>query len=173
MKTCLTLLAITATIALSSPASHAAEALELGAKNYATDRVGGKEADSIIGDFVLRNDKVEAVISANLPLRRANMSTFYGEGGITPGCLYDLALRDSDNDQIVAFCPLNQRGQVNYVRILEPGGEGKPASIEVFTSAARNGGIEIRHVYQLSDGEAGNPGHQHCHESQQGSHHTR
>jgi hypothetical protein len=155
MKTCLTLLAITLSIALSSPAAHAAEALELGAKNYAADRIGGKEADSIIGDFVLRNDKVEAVISGNLPLRRANMSTFYGADGITPGCLYDLSLRDTDNDQIVAFCPLNQRGQVNHVRILEAGGDGKPASIEVFTSAAKTGGIEIRHVYQLSDGDAG------------------
>ena len=46
----------------------------------------------IIGDFVLRNDKIEAVISGNLPLRRANMSTFYGalKASLTPGCLYDL-----------------------------------------------------------------------------------
>ena len=36
----------------------------------------GKEADGIIGDFVLRNDRIEAVISGNLPLRRANMSSF-------------------------------------------------------------------------------------------------
>ena len=45
----------------------------------------GKEADGIIGDFLLRNDKIEAVISGNLTLRRANMSTFYGSDGITPG----------------------------------------------------------------------------------------
>ena len=50
----------------------------------------GKEADGILGDFVLRNARVELVISHNAPLRRANMSTFYGTNGITPGCLYDL-----------------------------------------------------------------------------------
>ena len=37
---------------------------------------GGKEADGIRGDFVLRSDKVEAVISANLPNSKANMRTF-------------------------------------------------------------------------------------------------
>ncbi len=155
MKSCLSFLAIGLTIAFLPPASHAAEALELGAANYAADRIGGKEADSIIGDFVLRNDKVEAVISGNLPLRRANMSTFYGADGTTPGCLYDLSLRDADNDQIVAYCPLNQRGTINHVRILDAGGNGKPASIEVFTSAAKSGGFDIRHVYQLKDGETG------------------
>ncbi len=155
MKTCLPLLTIAAAIAFVPAASRAAEALELGAANYAADRVGGKEADSIIGDFVLRNDKIEAVVSQNAPNRRANMSTFYGEDGITPGCLYDLSLRDADNDQIVAFCPLNQRGPVNYVRVLDAGGKGKAASVEVFISAEKNGGLEVRHVYQLSDDEAG------------------
>ncbi|MDA7605725.1 hypothetical protein N8631_02985, partial [Verrucomicrobiales bacterium] len=36
---------------------------------------GGKEADGIVGDFILRNDKVEAVISQNAPFRKANMGT--------------------------------------------------------------------------------------------------
>src|SRR2546421_2781191 len=44
----------------------------------------GKEADGIRGDFVLRNDKVVALVSQNAPLRRANMSTFYGADGVTP-----------------------------------------------------------------------------------------
>ena len=67
--------------ALALPLFAAPEAFEIGPDNK--DQLpGGKEADGIIGDFVLRNDKVEAVISANLPLRRANMSTFYGTNGI-------------------------------------------------------------------------------------------
>ena len=67
------------------PAFAAPEAFEVGPHNR--DQLpGGKEADGIIGDFVLRNDKVEAVVSGNLPLRRANMSTFYGPTGVTPGC---------------------------------------------------------------------------------------
>ena len=69
----------------------AAEAFEVGPGN--TDQLPkGKEADGIIGDLILRNNKITAVISGNQPLRRANMSTFYGNGGITPGCLYDLTL---------------------------------------------------------------------------------
>ena len=54
---------------------HAApEAFEVGPLNK--DQLPrGKEADGIIGDFILRNEKVVAVISGNLPLRRANMST--------------------------------------------------------------------------------------------------
>jgi hypothetical protein len=70
----------------------------------------GKEADGIIGDFVLRNDRIEAVISGNLPLRRANMSTFYGDGGTTPGCLFDLTLRGRNNDQLTCFSPAQQQG---------------------------------------------------------------
>ena len=32
---------------------------------------GGKEADGIVGDFILRNDLVEAVIAQNAPFRKA------------------------------------------------------------------------------------------------------
>src|SRR5919108_5042764 len=71
--------------------SASSEALEIGPDTVSL-LPGGKEADGIIGDFLLRNDRIEAVISGNLPLRRANMSTFYGTNGITPGCLYDLSL---------------------------------------------------------------------------------
>lgn len=109
---------------------------------------GGKEADGIIGDFVLRNEFVTAVVSSDSPRRRANMSTFWGKGGITPGCLYDLTLRGSDNDQITIFSPSGQRGDVTYVRLLENGSEGR-ASVETFVSAASNGGVAKRHEYRL------------------------
>ena len=83
---------------LSAAAFAAPEALEIGAHNK--DQLPrGKEADGIIGDYLLRNDRIEAVISGNLPLRRANMSTFYGANGITPGCLYDLTPRGRNNDR--------------------------------------------------------------------------
>ena len=50
---------------------HAAvEAFEIGPGN--TDQLPkGKEADGIIGDLILRNNKITAVISGNQPLRRA------------------------------------------------------------------------------------------------------
>lgn len=115
---------------------------------------GGKEADGIIGDFVLRNDKVEAVISCDAPLRRANMSTFYGDDGITPGCVYDLTLLGEDNDQLVVFAPLSQKGTVSHVRIVEDGSGGE-AVIETVVSGALGNGISKRHEYRLQDGWEG------------------
>lgn len=128
----------------------APEAFEIGPDN--TDQLpGGKEADGIIGDFVLRNDKVEAVISHNGHLRRANMSTFYGANGITPGCLYDLTRRGSNNDQITVFTPSGQQGQVSYVRIAKTGESGE-AVVETVVSAPSNKGLYKRHEYRLKDG---------------------
>ncbi|MBL9152267.1 MAG: carboxypeptidase regulatory-like domain-containing protein [Verrucomicrobiales bacterium] len=137
--------------ALPAPDARAVEAFELGESNFTAERPGGKEADSIVGDFVIRNDRVSAVISGNLPLRRANMSTFYGDDGITPGCLYDLTLLDRNNDQITIFSPSGQRGAVNYVRIVKDGKDGE-AVIETFVSAAKAGGLSRRHEYRLKDG---------------------
>ena len=115
---------------------------------------GGKEADGIIGDFILRNDKVEAVISGNLPLRRANMSTFYGPTGTTPGCLYDLTLRGARNDQITIFAPTSQQGNVSWVRVLKDGSDGE-AVIETAITSAVGDGIRRRHEYRLRDGWQG------------------
>ncbi len=131
---------------------QSAEVFEIGESNFgALPR--GKEADGIVGDFVLRNDEIEAVISGSLPLRRPNMSAFYGEGNETPGCLYDLTLRGEDNDQITIFTPSTQRGPVNYVRIDESLKRG--AGVETVVTAAKAGGVSRRHQYVLEDGWSG------------------
>ena len=114
---------------------------------------GGKEADGIRGDFVLRSDKVEAVISQNAPLRRANMSTFYGPDGVTPGCLYDLTLRGAANDQLVVYGPCGH-GEVSYVRVANVKEEGA-AAVENVTTAAKNDGVFKRHEYRVKDGVQG------------------
>lgn len=148
-------LAVAAALALcllTSGAAAAPEAFEVGPHNK--DQLpGGKEADGIMGDFVLRNDKVEAVVSGNLPLRRANMSTFYGPTGVTPGCLYDLTLRGANNDQITIYCPSYQQGTVSYVRIAEA--PAREAAVETVVTAANNNGIYKRHLYRLRDGWQG------------------
>ncbi len=135
---------------------HAAEAFEVGPEDVAK-LPKGKEADGIIGDFILRNDKVEAVISHNALYRRANMSTFYGETGITPGCLYDLTLRGENNDQLVIFTPSQQQGMVSYVRVAKDGkaGEAGEAAVETVVTAANNKGLYKRHEYRLKDGWQG------------------
>lgn len=148
------LIPLLASALLLTPAAPAApEALEIG-PNDTSLLPKGKEADGIIGDFLLRNDKVEAVISHNALLRRANMSTFYGDTGVTPGCLYDLALRGSNNDQITVFTPSGQQGLVSFVRISKDGREGE-AVIETVITAANNGGLYKRHEYRLRDGWQG------------------
>ncbi len=134
--------------------AHAApEAFEVGLAEK-NQLPGGKEADGVIGDFILRNDKVEAVISGNLPLRRANMSTFYGSEGITPGCVYDLTLRGTNNDQLTYFGPAFQQGSVSWVRIIKDGRDGE-ATIEVAVTGANHGGVARYHYYTLRDGWPG------------------
>lgn len=131
----------------------APEAFEIGPGNTA-DLPRGKEADGIIGDFVLRNDRVEAVISGGSPHRRANMSTFWGTNGVTPGCLFDLTLRGVHNDQLVIFTPLMQQGPVSHVRIVSDGRDGT-AEIETVVNAAANEGLFKRHQWQLREGDPG------------------
>ena len=130
----------------------AAEAFEVSAGRE-SELPGGKEADGIRGDFVLRNDKVEALISQNAPRRRANMSTFYGDDGVTPGLLYDLTLRGEANDQLVCYGPTGH-GPVSYVRIASVKEEGS-AAVETVITAAKNGGIFKRHEYRVRDGVQG------------------
>ena len=96
---------ITVIIFLSLPIQLFAkpEAFEIG-KHNVSELPKGKEADGIIGDFVIRNDKVEALISCVAPFRKANMSTFWT--AITPGCLYDLTFKGEGNDQLTIFSSL-------------------------------------------------------------------
>tara|TARA_Y100001934_G_scaffold45195_1_gene54681 strand:+ start:14161 stop:16692 length:2532 start_codon:yes stop_codon:yes gene_type:complete len=129
------------------------EAFEVGPDNLSA-LPGGKEADGLLGDFILRNNRVEAVISANKHLRRPNMSTFYGAGGTTPGNLYDLTLRGANNDQMVIFTPSGQQGPVSYVRIVKDGSDGE-AVIETVVSAPMNKGLYKRHEYRLRDDWSG------------------
>ena len=147
-------LAIVGVLVLSplvTPAAARTEAFEVGDANK--DQLPtGKEADGILGDFVMRNDLIEATISGDLPRRKANIGAFYA--AITPGCVYDLSVRGSRNDQLTLFSPSFQHGDVNYVRILDGGKSGK-ASIETVVSAARNSGLYKRHLYHLQDGWRG------------------
>ncbi|HSI62748.1 MAG TPA: hypothetical protein VLE43_06505, partial [Candidatus Saccharimonadia bacterium] len=152
MRTCLHLSALLACLSLAASVP-AADSFEIG-EGRESDLPQGKEADGIRGDFVLRNDKVVALISQNAPLRRANMSTFYGADGVTPGCLYDLTFVGAQNDQIIYFGPTGQRGQVSWVRVVAEDDENS-ASVETVVTAAKNNGLYKRHEYRIRDGEYG------------------
>lgn len=142
-----------ALLSVFQPEARSAEVLEIGDAQF-DELPGGKEADGIVGDFVLRNDLVEAVVSGNLPLRRPNMSAFYGDGNETPGCLYDLTLRGADNDQITIFTPSTQKGPVSYVRIRE-GLEDGMVGVETVVTPAKGGGLGREHLYLLKEGWRG------------------
>lgn len=145
------LVAFIVSVSVTSAAFAGTEAFELGEAN-ADQRPGGKEADAIVGDFVLRNGLIEAVVSSDAPRRKADMGTFWG--AITPGCVYDLTLRGADNDQITIFSPSRQQGDVSHVRITSHGRDGA-ASVETVVSAESNGGLYKRHEYTVRDGWQG------------------
>ena len=64
----------------------------------------GKEVDAIYGDYVLRNDKIVAVVAQPLATRNANM-TVRNVGA----CIIDLTLVDDQNDQLSAYYPAAAR----------------------------------------------------------------
>jgi hypothetical protein len=93
------------TLLLATRPCHAAEIVTITPDNLATGTAGsvppvGKETDWIIGDHVLRNDRIVAVVARPGPTRHANM-TVRNVGG----CIIDLTERGRQNDQLSAFYP--------------------------------------------------------------------
>ena len=78
----------------------AAELARLTADTWDEYAPRGKEVDCIYGDFVLRNDRIIAVVANPVPNRHANV-TVRQVGGV----LIDLTERWEPNDQLSAFYP--------------------------------------------------------------------
>ncbi len=122
-----------------------AEAFEVDPSNI--DQLpAGKEADGLPGDFVLRNGRIELLVSGGQPFRRANMTTDYA--AVLQGCLYDLDLRGARNDQLTALRPGGESGYVSFVRLVADGSDGA-AVVEAVRTAATGGGLHTRHEYRL------------------------
>ncbi len=96
-------------------AARAAELVRLNEKNWSEYAPHGKEADAIYGDFVLRNDRIVAVIANPIHGRHANLTV-----SEVAGCIVDLAQRGEaprgtggihpenaagGNDQLSAYYP--------------------------------------------------------------------
>ena len=122
-----------------------AEAFQIDRSNV-DQMPSGKEADGLPGDFVLRNNKIEALVSGTQPFRRANMTTEYAS--VLQGCLYDFDLRDAGNDQLTALRPGGESGYLSRVSIVEDGANGAAVLEAVRTSALGNG-LYSRHEYRL------------------------
>jgi len=137
-------LAILLALLTTSPARAEVEVFEISRENT-SEAPTGKEADGIIGDFVLRNQHIEALVSGNQPNRKANMSTNWSS--TTPGCLYDLSVRGSGNDQLTYLSPSGMNGPISSVRIAEivPSVRGVVAT----RTTATGGGHGMEHSYFL------------------------
>ena len=136
-------------LALASTARYdGAEAFEIGRQNI--DQIpAGKEADGLPGDFVLRNGKIHALVSGAQPFRRANMTTDYAS--VLQGCLYDLDLRGTGNDQLTVLRPGGETGYLSRVTVTEDGSNGV-AVVEAVRTAAMGDGLYTRHEYRLEPG---------------------
>ncbi len=78
----------------------AAELVRITESNFADVVPAGKEVDAIYGDYVLRNDRVVAVLAQPIANRKANMTT-RGVGGM----LIDFTSRYYGSDQLSCFYP--------------------------------------------------------------------
>lgn len=82
------------------PPPATVEAAVLTPDNYDDLVPAGKEVDAIHGDYVLRNDRLVAIVAAPVAGRNANASLRDVGGGVI-----DLTTRDHPNDQLGAFLP--------------------------------------------------------------------
>jgi hypothetical protein len=97
---CLVLMFLAVATDPSGPAARGAELVKLTPENWDEYAPQGKEVDCIYGDFVMRNDRITAVIAQPVAGRNANMTVQNVRGAII-----DLTLRDRPNDQLSAFYP--------------------------------------------------------------------
>jgi hypothetical protein len=86
---------------------RAAELFTLTPTNYAACVSGGKEVDAIIGDYVLRNDNLVAVV-ADPRLMMGRSASRWAIPNVA-GALIDLTTRDQSNDLLTAFYPASPR----------------------------------------------------------------
>ncbi|MEO0530604.1 MAG: hypothetical protein AAF266_08510, partial [Planctomycetota bacterium] len=132
--------------------SDAVELQRLDASNYADLAPTGKEVDAIHGDYVLRNEKLVAVIAAPGEQRDANL-TVRNVGG----SIIDLTSRDEPNDQLSCFYPGG--GAFDFVETVEwrAAEWGEPRGTTLAFVGKRRGpaerSIEIANGYELRSDE--------------------
>lgn len=139
--------------------SHAVEIAQITEKNYDNWVPAGKEVDAIIGDWVIRNNKIVAIIAQPTVGRKANM-TVRGVGGT----LIDLTRRSFESDQLSCFYPAGNRylfEQADSLEIIRSDGAkldlGKPSyrnkklSLSVSGTTISGNGTVATITYSLAD----------------------
>ena len=107
---------------LAGAMAAAAEFAVLSPQTWEAFAPHGKEVDAIYGDYVLRNDKIVAVIAQPLATRNANM-TVRNVGG----CIIDLTERNAQNDQLSAYYPAGARYPMTAPTAVRLTIDGQPA----------------------------------------------
>lgn len=87
--------------AADAPVGMTAELVKLSEKNWDDYVPLGKEVDCIYGDYVLRNQRVCAIIARATDTRHANMTVKH-----VAGAVIDLVERSAPSDQLSCYYPL-------------------------------------------------------------------
>jgi hypothetical protein len=149
-------------LAYSFAPAKAAEVAILNERNWDALAPRGKEVDAIYGDFVLRNDRVVAVVANPVRGRHANLRARDVGGG-----LIDLTQRMAPNDQLTLLYPAPGASlqlvecRANGARCeLHPEEAASGRDVEIVLrgtprDARAKASVEMEVVYRLADGEEG------------------
>ena len=141
-------LVMVALLAGSRPAA-AAEIVRLDGDTWSL-APAGKERDAIYGDYVIRNDRVVAVIGGTAPNRNAHYNCRNVQGAVI-----DFTLRGAENDQLTAFKPHGESTSVplaTRIEVLQASGPEVRLRAVLPASAAHP--VEAVTEYRLRDGDA-------------------
>lgn len=121
-------------LTVGDPICWAAELIRLTPNNYSQLVPEGKEVDAIIGDYVLRNERVTAVIAQAAVDRKANM-TVRGVAGM----LIDFTQRHQGSDQLSCFYPTAGRYLFEQPAAVTCAVDGRLVQLEQWSTAPENG----------------------------------
>lgn len=142
-------LAVMLTLLARSRPAAAAEIVRLDADTWQL-APAGKERDAIYGDYVIRNDRVVAVIGGAAPNRNAHYNCRNVQGAVI-----DFTLRGAENDQLTAFKPHGEStGAPLATRIEVLQASGPEVRLRAVLPASAAHPVEAVTEYRLRDGDA-------------------
>lgn len=109
----------------------------------------GKEVDGMIGDWILRNDKVIVIIGNALPDREANQMVSSVQGAVL-----DFTKLQHNNDQLTVYYPQGARIDIPSAdTIIVMQSNGKIVQLKAVKFATVKEPFEAETIYSLNDGE--------------------
>ena len=115
----------------------------------------GKEVDAIYGDYLLRSDKIAAVIGGVAAFRDANVNTQAVQGAVID--LSRLDLPGGDKDLLTAYYPqghyLDSPGPTEVAVVQAEGAEAVIRFTRAATKDMQGDPVDVETEYRLRDGE--------------------